>query len=141
MIIDWHTHVHTPEQAAADLQGRCSMTIENVLAAQDQAGIDMTVIRNPYHELRSMNRAEQLAGIGELNRYLAEQQDIHAGKVTAFASCVLGGGDEFLAELERAVTQDGMKGVWVTPACKAPIPTTTRRGRFSSWSAISTSRW
>lgn len=48
------------------------MTIENVLDAQESAGIDMTVISNPFHELRNMNRAEQLAGIGELNRYLAE---------------------------------------------------------------------
>ena len=73
MIIDWHTHVHPPAMAAMDFwQGRCPMTIENVLDAQESAGIDMTVISNPFHELRNMNRAEQLAGIGELNRYLAE---------------------------------------------------------------------
>ncbi len=75
MIIDWHTHVHTPDQMAQDFwQGRCPMTIENVLDAQDQAGIDMAVISNPLHELRHMDRVEQLATMGNLNRYLAEQQ-------------------------------------------------------------------
>lgn len=35
MIIDFHTHVQTPEQQADPLwQGRCPMTIENVLEAQ-----------------------------------------------------------------------------------------------------------
>lgn len=123
MIIDWHTHVHTPEQAAAEFwQGRCPMTIDNVLAAQDQAGIDMTVISNPFHELRHMEPAEQLAGIGELNRYLAEQQDTHGGKIVAFASCAPCGGDEFLKELERAVTGDGLKGVWVTSSLQGAYP-------------------
>ena len=35
MIIDFHTHVQTPEQQADPFwQGRCPMTIENVLEAQ-----------------------------------------------------------------------------------------------------------
>ena len=42
MIIDWHTHLHTPGQAAAPFwQGRCPMTIDNILTAQEEAGIDL----------------------------------------------------------------------------------------------------
>ena len=50
MIIDFHTHVHTPEdQADPFWQGRCPMTIENALEAMKSAGIDMTVISLPMH--------------------------------------------------------------------------------------------
>jgi len=123
MIIDWHTHLHTPDQAAEPFwQGRCPMTIDNVLAAQDAAGIDMTVVSNPLHELRGMEPPAQLAEIGELNRYIAEQQDKHAGWIVGFASCAPCGGDAFLRELERAVTEDGLKGVWVTSSLKGAYP-------------------
>ncbi len=123
MIIDWHTHVHTPEQAAQDFwQGRCPMTIDNVLAAQDQAGIDVTVISNALHELRRMEPDEQLETVQTLNRYLAEQQDKHAGKIIAFGCTAPCGGDKFLRELERAVTEDGIKGVWVTSSLKGAYP-------------------
>jgi len=123
MIIDWHTHLHTPDQAAEPFwQGRCPMTIDNVLAAQEAAGIDMTVISNPLHELRGLEPPEQLAEIGELNRYIAEMQDEHAGQIVGFASCAPCGGDAFLRELERAVTEDGLKGVWVTSSLKGAYP-------------------
>src|SRR5258705_291738 len=55
MIIDFHTHVHTPEDAAKPFwKGRCPLTIENALSAMDGAGIDMTVISNPLHEVRGI---------------------------------------------------------------------------------------
>jgi aminocarboxymuconate-semialdehyde decarboxylase len=123
MIIDWHTHLHTPGQAAAPFwQGRCPMTIDNILTAQEEAGIDMTVVSNPMHELRQMEADEQLAEISELNRYIAEQQDRHSGRIVGFASSAPCGGDKFLRELERAVTEDGLKGVWVTSSLKGAYP-------------------
>lgn len=123
MIIDWHTHVHTPSDIAKPFwQGRCPMTIENVLDAQARAGIDMTVISNALHELRHMDRAEQLAAVGEVNRYLAEQQARHPDKVIAFGACAPCGGDEFLKELERGVREDGLKGVWITSSLKGAYP-------------------
>ena len=123
MIIDFHTHVHTPEDMARPFwRGRCPMSIENVLDAQAGAGVDLTVISNAIHELRDMEPPEQLATIGEINRYLAEQQDKHAGKVVAFASGAPCGGDKFLKELERAVRQDGMKGVWITSSLRGAYP-------------------
>jgi hypothetical protein len=69
MIIDFHTHVCTPEDAAKPYwQGRCPLTIENVLDAQKIAGVDMTVISNPLHELRGMDRAQQLEIVKKQNR-------------------------------------------------------------------------
>ena len=53
MILDFHTHVMPPEMASAPFwQGKCPMTIENVLEAAKEGGVDKTVISNPGHELR-----------------------------------------------------------------------------------------
>jgi len=40
VIIEWHTHVYPPEEAAASpfWGGRCPMTVENVLAAASSGG-------------------------------------------------------------------------------------------------------
>jgi hypothetical protein len=63
MIIEWHTHVYPPEEAAADAlawdgksgptwDGKCPMTLENVLAAHHRAGIDISVVTNAAHYMR-----------------------------------------------------------------------------------------
>jgi len=124
MIIDWHTHVYPPEDAMRPFwRGRCPMTIENALELQERAGIDMSVLSNTMSISRSAAetrddraalQAQTLQTISRCNRYLAELQDRHRGKVVAFASCLPCGGDSFLKELERAVVQDGMKGVFIT---------------------------
>ena len=54
MIIEWHTHVYPPEEAAGSAfwGGRCPMTVENVLAAHHQAGLAVSVVGNAAHYLR-----------------------------------------------------------------------------------------
>jgi hypothetical protein len=56
MIIDWHAHIYTPEEAADDrrtFDGKsgpswgergCPMVLENFLDAHHQAGIDLSVV-------------------------------------------------------------------------------------------------
>jgi aminocarboxymuconate-semialdehyde decarboxylase len=122
MIIDIHTHVHTPEDAARPYwQGRCPMTIENVLEAQAIAGVDVTVVSNPLHELRDMDRAQQLKAVEAQNRYVASLQDKH-GSIYGFATTVPYGGDKFLREFERAVKQDGLKGAWIISSLQGQYP-------------------
>src|SRR6266699_1466486 len=59
MIIDWHTHVHSlKEQAAPFWGGRCPATIDNVLRLHDEVGLDLSVISNSGHYLKSYTRAE-----------------------------------------------------------------------------------
>ena len=75
MIIDFHTHVYPPKQQAAPAwQGKCPMTIENVLAAQDRHGVDATVISNHTPYLRHADLDKILADHREINKFLAEQQ-------------------------------------------------------------------
>jgi aminocarboxymuconate-semialdehyde decarboxylase len=115
MIIDWHTHLIPPQESSKpEWDGRCQMTLEKILDAQDRAGIDITVVSNTHHRLHRRSLREALAAIKQSNQYLAEVQNRHSGKIFALAGALPGGGDEFLEELERAVTEDGLKGVLIT---------------------------
>lgn len=123
MIIDWHTHIYPLSETSRPVwQGRCQMTIESVLEAQDKAGIDMTVISNPLHYLRKASRQDALISIQESNRYLAELQNRYAGRIVALAASVPGGGEDYLKELERAVVQDGLKGVFINSSFQGAYP-------------------
>ena len=84
-------------------KGRCQMTLDNVLAAQERTRIDVSVISNPLHYLRRSTHEEALIAIRESNRYLAEIQHAQPGHIVAFASALPCGGDAHLQELERAV--------------------------------------
>lgn len=114
LIIDWHTHLIPPEDSGRpEWNGRCQMTIERVLEAQDAAGIDVTVASNTHHGLQRRPAEDALEIIRQSNRYLAEVQDRHNGRIYGLAGTLPGGGDDYLKELERAVTEDGLKGVLV----------------------------
>jgi aminocarboxymuconate-semialdehyde decarboxylase len=122
MIIDFHTHLHTPEdQAHPFWRGRCPMTIDNILEAQKAGGIDITVVSLPMHELRHMDRAQQIDAVRKQNRYFAQIQDKYPN-IYAIASAVPHGGDEFLKEWERAIKQDGLKGAWILASLQGHYP-------------------
>jgi aminocarboxymuconate-semialdehyde decarboxylase len=122
MILDFHTHVQTPEQQQDPFwQGRCPMTIENVLEAQKEAGVDATLVSQPIHELRHMDRDQRLATVQKVNRYIASLQDKHPS-IYGMASAVPSGDDAFLREWERAVKQDGLKGAWILSSLPGHYP-------------------
>ena len=124
MLIDWHTHIHSPaNQAKPYWQGRCPMTLENVLAAHALAGLDKSVISNAGHFLRFCKSvAETVAGLEDSNRYLAYCRDQHPDKLIAMATGVPGGGDECLKELERAVRQDDCRAVIIGASHQGQYP-------------------
>jgi len=122
MIIDFHTHVMPPEMAAAPIwRGKCPMTIENVLEAAKEGGVDRTVISNPAHELRHMDAAQQLKTVRMINEYLASLAHKH-DNIYALATTVPYGGEPFLKELERAVKQEGAKGVIILSSLPGHYP-------------------
>jgi aminocarboxymuconate-semialdehyde decarboxylase len=123
VITDWHTHVYPPSEAAKPVwQGRCPMTIDNVLAAQERAGIDASVISNTMHAIRRATPERSLAFIQESNRHLAEMQHAHLGRIFGLACAIPGGGDAHLHELERAVVNDGLKGVLIASSHQGAYP-------------------
>src|SRR5215472_8547423 len=103
MIIDWHTHVHSPrEQSAPVWRGQCPATIENVLRLHDEVGLDLSVISNSGHFLKAYAREEAVPFIRASNEYLASLRDKHKDKIVALAVAIPGGGEAHLKELERA---------------------------------------
>ena len=123
MIIDWHTHVYPPEEQANEFwQGRCPLTVENVLEAQRSTDVDMTVISNPYHELAYMEPDEQVRKVRRQNEFVAEERDKHPDELLAFATGVPCGGDDFLRETERAVRELDLKGVIAMSSIKGAYP-------------------
>jgi aminocarboxymuconate-semialdehyde decarboxylase len=123
VIIDWHTHIFPPSETSKPMwKGRCQMTVDNVLAAHDLVGIDISVVSNPLHYLRRATPEEALASICESNRYLAEIQHSHPARIVAFASAIPGGGTAHLRELERAVIEDGLRGVFINSSHQGAYP-------------------
>ena len=116
MLIDWHTHIHSPQnQAKPYWRGRCPMTLENVLAAHELAGLDKSVISNSGHFLRVCKTVEEtVAGLEDCNRYLAKCRDLYPDKLVAMATAVPGGGEECLREVERAVCEDDCRAVIIS---------------------------
>jgi aminocarboxymuconate-semialdehyde decarboxylase len=99
------------------------MTLENVLAAHALAGLDKSVISNTGHFLRfCQSVSETVAGLEDCNRYLAKCRDQHPDKLVAMATCIPGGGDECLRELERAVKEDDCRGVIIGSSHQGQYP-------------------
>ena len=122
MIIDFHTHVLHPDYRYDSFwHGRCPMTIETVLEAQEAGGVDISMISNPLHELKNLDAAGQLQCVSAHNRYFAELQAKHPS-IFGFACAVPWGGDKMLREFERAVNQDGLKGAWVLSSLPGHYP-------------------
>src|SRR5437868_5283542 len=103
MIIDFHVHVLPPEDMAgftgtgfhrnigAVRKGPSPTTIENALEAAKIGGVDITVISNPIHNLRDMDREQQFARCERQNRFNAAQQAKYSS-IVGMASTVPYGG-------------------------------------------------
>ena len=97
------------------------MTIENVLDAQREAGVDATLVSQPIHELRDMDRDQQLGTIRKVNRYIASLQDKYP-TIYGIGTTIPHGDDAFLREWERAVKQDGLRGAWILSSLPGHYP-------------------
>lgn len=124
MIIEWHTHVYPPEEAANSMfwGGRCPMTVENVLEAQDRAGIAISVVSNSAHYLRYKEPRDELKAIVRWADFAAEIQRDHAGILYALAMATPCGGPDHLKELERAIRELKLKGVLIGSSHKGHYP-------------------
>ena len=123
MIVDWHAHVYPPEIAKERRWGGDTpLTIEKVLDAHAKAGIDLCVVSNTIHYLKDKSLAESLEFIRRWNAYGAEIQNKYAGRVVVFSSTLPCAGEPFLQELERAVLEDGLKGVLINSSHQGAYP-------------------
>jgi aminocarboxymuconate-semialdehyde decarboxylase len=134
MIIEWHTHVYSPEEAAAEAHiwsgkgggatwaGRCPMTVENVLDAQYKAGVDISVVSNAAHYMRGKSEKDELAAVQTWSDYAAELQEHYKGVLHGFATILPCGGPDHIKEAERAIRQLKLKGVLIHSSHKGHYP-------------------
>ncbi|HMA74571.1 MAG TPA: amidohydrolase family protein [Xanthobacteraceae bacterium] len=124
MIIEWHTHVYPPEEAAASplWGGRCPMTVENVLVAHHKAGLAVSVVSNAAHYLRGKDTRDELKAIARWSDYAAEIQNAHQGTLYCLAMATPCGGPAHLKEFERAIRELGLKGVLINSSHKGHYP-------------------
>jgi len=134
MIIDWHSHIYTPEEAADDLRtldGKhgpswgergCPMVLENFLDAHDRNGIDISVVTNAAHYLKGKRPDEELPSVQAWSDYAAEVQQKHKDKLVCFATMLPCGGPAFVKETERAIRELGLKGIFIHSSHKGHYP-------------------
>ncbi len=123
MIVDWHAHVYPPDLAGGRRGGGDSpLTIEKLLEAHERAGIDLCVVSNTMHHLRDKSLADALSFVQLWNAYGAEIQQKYSGRIVVFSSTLPCGGAPFVKELERAVTEYGLKGVLISSSHQGAYP-------------------
>jgi aminocarboxymuconate-semialdehyde decarboxylase len=123
MIVDWHAHVYPPELARERRWGGSSpLTIENLLEAHERAGIDLCVVSNTIHYLRDKSAEESLSFLRRWNDYGAEIQQKYKQRIAVFTSTLPCGGTPFMKELERAIVQNGLKGVLINSSHQGAYP-------------------
>jgi predicted TIM-barrel fold metal-dependent hydrolase len=123
MIVDWHAHVYPPELAKDRRWGGTTpLTIENLLEAHERAGIDLCVVSNTIHYLRDKNAEDSLAYLRRWNEYGAEILQKYPGRIVVFTSTLPCGGAPFIKELERAIVQNGLKGVLINSSHQGAYP-------------------
>ena len=150
MIIEWHTHVYPPEEAADNPTwdgksgptwgGRCPMTVENVLDAHHKAGIAISVVSNAAHYLRGKDDKDELAAIQRWTDYAAEIQDTYKGTLYALATILPCGGPPTSRRSSAPSSSSSSRACSSTRATRATIRTTTRHARSGSWCRTSTCR-
>ena len=110
MIIDWHAHLITPEQAAEPFwRGNCPMAIEPFMASHHEAKIDISVISDGGRCLKS----NDLKTIQRWGDYAASLQDEYPGVLYGLATADPCGGKLQLRETERAIRELGLKGFFI----------------------------
>jgi len=134
VIIDWHSHIYTPEEAADDrgaADGKsgpkwgergCPMVLENFLDAHYKNGIDISVVTNAAHYLRGKAEHEELPSVQRWSDYAAEVQQKYAGTLYCFATILPCGGPAFIKEAERAIRELGLKGIFIHSSHKGHYP-------------------
>ena len=123
MIIDWHAHVYPPELAKDRRWGDTTpLTIENLLEAHEQAGIDRCVVSNTIHYLKDKTDDDSLEFLRRWNEYGAEIQQKYKERVIVFTSTLPCGGTPFMKELERAIVEYGLHGVLINSSHQHAYP-------------------
>ena len=108
MILDWHSHIYTPEEAADDQrtfdgnsgpswgERGCPMVLENFVRAHKENNIDISVVTNAAHYLKGKRTEEELSSVQAWSDYAAKVQQDYKGILYSFATILPCGGAAFI---------------------------------------------
>jgi predicted TIM-barrel fold metal-dependent hydrolase len=119
MIVDVHSHMLTRSAVPLDASPgqRLQANLDHFLRAQDESPVDFSVLSNPM--LVETRLREDPAGLLDAarraNDLLANLIARHPDRFAGLAAAYPQGGEPFLRELERAVTELNMRGAMVAP--------------------------
>ena len=125
MLIDWHVHVNDPKYIGPPWWPvPVPMTVDNAIEAHQLIGLDRTVISNAISITSAtwIQCAKPLERWPKFNRHLALCRDKHPDKFLFMATCIPGGGEEFLKELERSIKEDDARAVIINSSHKGHYP-------------------
>jgi aminocarboxymuconate-semialdehyde decarboxylase len=119
MIVDVHSHMLTrfvipPDASPAQ---RLQMNVDHFLRAQDASPVDFSVLSNPWLVEAGLQDPPEklLEATRRANDLTARVVARHPDRFAALAAVYPQGGEPFLRELERAVTELNMRGAMVCP--------------------------
>src|SRR5471030_2493230 len=101
-ICNFHAHVYPPEeQNQAMFRGNSPLTIEKLLPAHTNAGVEYAVVTNSLHYFRNKSDAECVEKLKRWHEYAAELQQKHGDRIVVFASAIPTLGAKAHREFER----------------------------------------
>jgi aminocarboxymuconate-semialdehyde decarboxylase len=110
LTIDCHAHLIPPDWYQ-ETTPRSTIDLDALFAQQDEAGINLSVFGNNW--IRLPGGLTRLDAVRQYNAFAAELTARFPHRLVGLASTVPFEGDEYLRELERAICQDGLKGVMI----------------------------
>lgn len=111
MIVDCHAHLNPPEWRMG--QPPSMFDIDNLLAQQEEAGVDASVFSNTMFGRPGVLDLTTIEKIRRFNEFAAEVTAKYPGRLYGLASAVPFAGDDHLKEAERAIKEYGLKGALV----------------------------
>jgi aminocarboxymuconate-semialdehyde decarboxylase len=110
MVIDCHSHL-VPKSWYHPKSPQAIFDIDRLIEEQDRAGVDLTVFGNNW--IRTPSAADSLEIVKQFNEFAAETTNKYSGRLLGLASAVPFSDDRMLKETERAVRDQGLKGIMV----------------------------
>ncbi len=113
MIIDLHSHLNPKEWSKT--RPPSMFDVEGYIAAQAEAGIDLTLFSNPLVGRPNLDLTS-LENVKKYHEFAAETAAKYPKSLVASAVCIPWAGDEYLEETRRALTEGGCKAVLINPS-------------------------
>lgn len=111
MIIDCHCHLNPIEWS--ENRPRAMFDLETMVATQDEAGVDVSIVSNPMIGRLPKLDLRELDKLKFFHEFAADIMSRYPGRIYCLADAVPYRGEEYLKETERAIRELGMVGVMV----------------------------